>query len=111
MPHTQTGSRQPHKRRSLMWCGKKFLVSLLMTAWLSFTSANATIIPSLDLPALVRDANLIVVGTVESVWEEGRISINIQGHTVRARRRVARLHVDRVLKGQSSQSSISFRFL
>lgn len=84
------------------------VVNLLL---LSLASFSAIPIPALDLPALTREANLIVVGEATGVLEAGRETIDVHGQLIPARRMVATLRVDRAVKGQPNAMFISVGFL
>jgi hypothetical protein len=84
-----------------------FLVAMLMNP----ASVSAIPVPALDLPELTAASDLIVVGQVLAIREEGRTTINTQGGPVQARQMVATLRAFRVLKGQAGAPSVSFGFL
>ena len=71
----------------------------------------SALVAPLDLPALTKEADLIVVGRVESVKNRDLITVNVEGRPMQAQRRVASLHVDRVIKGQADMTTLSFDFL
>lgn len=88
------------------------LIPLIMLS-LSLTQgarAGSTITPSLDIPALTRDASIIAVGEVISIREADRGDYEIRGQLMPARRMGATFRTDRVLKGEAS-SELSFSFL
>ena len=70
---------------------------------------KTTLVPGLDVPALTRDASLIVVGQVISIQEEERGRYEIRGIVMSARRMKAFFRVDRVLKGEAG-AELSFSF-
>ena len=72
---------------------------------------SATPIPALDLPGLAGGADLVVVGQVTGVREEGRSTISTQGRSIPARKMAATLRADRVLKGRFSAAVVTFGFL
>lgn len=72
---------------------------------------SAIPIPALDVRALTNGADLIVVGRVTDLWEEGPSKIEMQGQSIPARRIVAVLSTVRILKGGFNGSTVSFRFL
>ena len=79
---------------------------------LSLVPAKGIPVPGINLPALTHGAHLIVVGQVTTVREEGRTRIDRQGRqSIPARRMLATLVVDRVLKGQAEGATISVGFL
>lgn len=71
----------------------------------------STLTSPLNLSALTEGADLIAVGSVAMVWEEGSTTINTQNRSIPARRMVALLHVQSVLKGQADSSTLNFKFL
>ncbi|HXG66530.1 MAG TPA: HEAT repeat domain-containing protein [Blastocatellia bacterium] len=83
---------------------------LLITSVVQLAVARPVPVPSLDVPALTRDASLIVVGQVISVQEGERGNYEIREHVRPARRMQASLRVDRALKGETG-SELSFMFL
>lgn len=74
---------------------------LLLVLFLGFTLATATVKPSLNLTALTRDAEVVVVGKVMSVTEIGRTQIEVGEAKVGARMMRGDMHVNRVIKGQA----------
>ncbi len=67
-------------------------------------------IKPLDLDDLASKAQLIVVGEVTSVREDGRTLVETSTAKVPARIMAGELRIDRVLKGPSGQQLLSFRF-
>jgi HEAT repeats len=90
---------------------KSSLMLLPVLMFLGFARAHAIPVPILDLAALTRDSDLIVVGQIANVWEEKRTSILTEGKAIPARQMLAQLQVERVLKGQLRQQDFSFRFV
>ncbi|SRR6266404_403590 len=82
------------------------VAAVLSLSW----QAEAIPIPALDLSALTRGADVIVVGLVRSVLQEESVRIDFQGQSIPARRMLASLHVNRTVKGLTSFREISFRF-
>ena len=74
-------------------------------------SQMSTPITPLDLSALTDRADLIAVGRVTTVSEEGSTTIDLQNSSIPARRMVALLTVNSILKGQADSSTLNFRFL
>lgn len=89
---------------------RKFLLIGFISLTVSVLPSLASLIPNLDLPALARDSDLIAVGQVIGVREDGPTTVNIQGNILSARGMEAELKLDRLLKGQISSSAISVRF-
>lgn len=63
-----------------------------------------------DVSALIRDANIIVVGEVTDVWEDGQEVSQFDGSSESGRLMRARFHIQRVLKG-NAEGELSFTFL
>jgi len=93
-----------------MRCRIMFAILLSATTFLGVVCSIAAPIPALDLPALVKESDIIVLGQVVSVKEEGRTTINIQGRSMAARRMVASLRADKILKGQLSAAGVPIVF-
>lgn len=74
-------------------------------------SQMSTPVSPLDLSALTDGADLIAVGRVTMVSEEGSTTIDIQNRSIPARRMVALLTVNSILKGQADSSTVNFNFL
>lgn len=70
----------------------------------------ASLIPNLDLTALASNSDLIAVGQVTGVREDGPTTVNIQGNILSARAMRAQLDIERLLKGESKGSTIVVRF-
>ena len=93
------------------------LISTLIVAKKSASSRlpasqMSTAMSPLDLSALTNDADLIAVGSVQTVWEDDSTTMNIQNRSVPARQMVALLNVKSILKGQAeSSTSLTFKFL
>lgn len=68
-------------------------------------------ISPLDLSALSDGADLIAIGRVTTVSEGGSTTIDLQNRSLPARRMVALLTVNNILKGQANSSTLNFRFL
>lgn len=77
---------------------------------MSLRPVMATPIPSLNLSDLVRDADLIAIGQVTRVREDGKTIIEQGGQSIAARRMIATLHVVRILKGTANSNSITVGF-
>jgi len=71
----------------------------------------SAIVAPVDLPALTKKADLIVVGRVDSVKNLDLITGNVEGRAMQAQRMVASLNVDRVIKGSAETTRLSFDFL
>ena len=73
--------------------------------------SSSSLSAPLNLTSLTDGADLIAVGSVVTVWEQGSTTIKIGNDLVAARQKVALLSVDRILKGQADGSSLNFKFL
>ncbi len=83
-----------------------FLLSMMLPS-----VAGATIVDGLDVTALTRDADLIVVGTVTSIEIQGDTTVVLRGGREAAgRSRLATVSVDQVLKGSPASANTTFRF-
>lgn len=71
--------------------------------------ATATIKPTLNVTALTKGSDVVVVGEVQSVTEAGRGRVEVGGKHVWGRVMNGELRVDRLIKGQVSKQ-ISFSF-
>src|SRR2546423_4321318 len=85
------------------------VLGLLVIVSLYPGADSAIPVPGLDVPALTRDASLIVVGQVISIQEVERGRYEIRGIVMSARRMKAFFRVDRVLKGEAG-AELSFGF-
>jgi hypothetical protein len=74
-------------------------------------SADAVLVPTLDLDKLTADATLITVGQVTLLREVEKATVQLGNRTVPARAMVAELHVDHVLKGINEASSLTIHFV
>jgi hypothetical protein len=70
----------------------------------------ATLVPQLDLGALTSQADLIAVGLVAEVYQEGATILDINGVTAEGHGMRARLAVERIIKGESPSGDLIFRF-
>ncbi len=95
--------------------GPQASVLLLAAAWVAWlllsASSEAILVPGIDLPALIRDSDLIVAGRVTHTRREGPATINLQGNILEARLMAAELEVERPLKGQAGTPIVAFKFL
>jgi hypothetical protein len=93
------------------------LMSMSMIALITFLpyvglmNVGATPIPTLDVPALTREANLIAIGRISSIEEQGHTNIEmVGGQSISARQMIATLRVNRMIKGRSDKPTLFFRF-
>ena len=82
---------------------KVLLASFVAAIW-----ARATLVPDLDLPALVDESDAIVVGEVVAVTPQGRTVAGGQSLSGASMR--AELRVEKVLKGSPQSQQITFHF-
>ena len=86
------------------------LFGLLMAASAFILPLWASPVPPLDLNALTSQADLIAVGRVTEVRQEGSTTLQIFGTALVAHRFLARLDPDRVLKGKKESGSLEFTY-
>jgi hypothetical protein len=67
-------------------------------------------IPSLNVPELAQQADLIVVGQITSVTPKEFHTAEIAGQTVRVQTMHGEMHVDQTLKGSINSSRVEFIF-
>ncbi|CAN5617065.1 hypothetical protein BH23ACI1_BH23ACI1_32910 [soil metagenome] len=67
-------------------------------------------IPARHLPELVDRADVVVVGTVTAIVDQGRSVVEMPGRQVPARRAVAEVAIEHVLKGLAESPRIAVRF-
>ncbi|MEK6322015.1 MAG: HEAT repeat domain-containing protein [Acidobacteriota bacterium] len=72
--------------------------------------ATASLVPTLILENLTRDADLIVAGEIKAVREEKPTTIDIHGLATPTRHLAAELQVHRMIKGKFDRPSLSFQF-
>lgn len=90
-------------------CRRLITICLCATV-LPVSRARASLVPDLDLKALASNSDLIAVGHIAGVREDGLAAVNIQGNILPARVMLAELDLERLLKGQSKTSTIIVRF-
>lgn len=76
---------------------KPFVYAVVCTLLPGGALANP--VPALHLASLIDSSDLIIIGTVESITEHGRIVVNIQGRDIPADVRRASVRADTILKG------------
>jgi hypothetical protein len=93
------------------------LVSMSLITLITFPlyvgliNVGASPVPTLDVPALTREASLIAIGRISSIKEQARTSIEIAGgRSITALQMIATLRVDRMIKGRSDKPTLLFRF-
>lgn len=72
--------------------------------------STATLVPSLDLDALTRAADVIAAGRIAEIHGEGSVTLEAAGSSVAARQMLAHLDVERMIHGQAPGGGIFFRF-
>src|SRR5215471_10894949 len=75
-----------------------------------WTIAISIPIPIFDVPDLVEKADLIPVGQILSVRQEGLAAVDVDGLHTQIRTMVAEMRVDQVLKGRIDSSQLRFEF-
>ncbi|MGO8733514.1 MAG: HEAT repeat domain-containing protein [Terriglobia bacterium] len=86
------------------------LTLLLVIAFLGARWGWSYLARPMDVSALIRDSNLIVVGEVTDVWEDGQEDYHFNGVSESGRLMRACLRIYRVLKGDAV-GQLSFAFL
>jgi hypothetical protein len=81
-----------------------WLSVVLLAAW----AAIAAPVPPLDINDLTLKAGMVVVGTIDSIWDGGPTSTMEDGSTITGRLIGGEILVDRVIKGQQV-TSIEFQ--
>lgn len=89
---------------------KKSILLLLIIISLPLGTSRARPVPALDLSALTRNADQIVIGKVIAISETGRSALVIQQQSVPVIHKDVTLRVHRVLKGDS-QPVLHFEML
>jgi len=67
-------------------------------------------IPALDLDDLTKNSDMIVSGEVLSLQEAGSTTIRVNSSEIRSHILAGRIHVARVLKGETRSPELSFQF-
>jgi hypothetical protein len=68
-------------------------------------------VPALDVTELVRNSEVIAVGAVQSVSDQGMTFIDVQGQRTKARSLTAEMLVDQTLKGTTDRVTVHVRFV
>jgi len=92
--------------RRVLW----LLTLLLIIVFLGARRGWSYLAPSMDVSALIRDSNVIVVGEVTDVWEDGQENYQFKGISESGRLMRGRLRIQRLLKGDAV-GELSFAFL
>jgi hypothetical protein len=87
------------------------LLNLCFVASVSVALANATVIPHLDVPNLCDKADLVVIGRVVGHQRLGTTSLGPGEGNMLASLMLARVDVEKVLKGHLDTPSVTFRFV
>ena len=67
-------------------------------------------VAALDLTALIKNSELIVVGRVVALRDGGELTVSVNGQSVRAHRTFGTLKVTRMLKGGGGRARIDIEF-
>ena len=92
---------------------RRFLFLLLVLLIIVFVGARwgwSYLAPPMDVSTFIRDANVIAVGEVIDVWDDGKENYQFNGVSESGRLMRARLLIHRVLKGDAA-GELSFAFL
>lgn len=92
---------------------RAFLHGLTIVVFCGHTAipTYATIVHPLDVAALVEASDVVAVGRVISVEEEGIATVDTLTGTARAKRFLATLDADQILKGEPESQLVYFRFV
>jgi len=86
------------------------MVLLALSVYVT-SSTSATVVHPINVPALVEASDLVVVGRVTSVQEQGSLTIDTPAGPALARGFLAGLQTDQVLKGNIESQNVYFEFL
>ena len=89
---------------------KRTGLTIVVTGFLILTSANSTLVPPLDVPLLVSEADTIALGQITSVTARGATTLDLGRGTIPANSFVAELRVDRFLKGAAPSPTLLVHF-
>jgi HEAT repeats len=85
---------------------------LLFAVMMLFNATSVAVpIPALDLPALTKESSLIVVGRIVSVRDAGEGVLSLQGRSIPVLKKIGKIQVSRILKGQHSDPMITIEFV
>jgi len=90
-------------------CQRELLAALAATLILVSQSSTSPTHP-VDLATLTADADVIVVGRVTGLTEQGKGTLDLPGGSVPAEHFIGSLKVDRVLKGHLETELLPFEF-
>lgn len=85
------------------------IIALASCCSLQITARAEPVAPR-NVPALTREADLIAVGRIGSVNDQGIQTLSIGGSVVPVRRMLAELTVTRILKGELNNTHVWFAF-
>jgi hypothetical protein len=86
-------------------------ITLFTIVVLFYVSSLAVPTPSLDLSKLTRESSLIVVGKIMSMRDTGEGVLSLQGRSIPVQKKIGKIQVSRILKGQSSEPTITFELV
>jgi hypothetical protein len=73
-------------------------------------AAGAAIVPAISLSNLVEQSDVVVMGTIGRVIDVGQTTVATANNTVLARRMIAEVHVDQILRGPMGLSMIRCQY-
>jgi len=83
---------------------KRPALTFIVMAFLATASANSTLVPPLDVPLLVNQADAVVIGQIISVTELGGTTLDLGRGPITATDFVAELRADKVIKSATPSS-------
>lgn len=84
---------------------------LITFSILMYEVASGAPVPSLDVPSVVEQSDVVVVGTVRSAQDAGPTSVGYGGKSLAAHLIRSEMEVDGVLKGDVDGRKLSFQFV
>ena len=89
--------------------GLRILLFAIMI--LFYATSVAVPLPPPNLPALTKESILIVVGKIVSVRDAGEGVLSLQGRSIPVQKKIGKIQVSRILKGQHSDPTITIEFV
>src|SRR5712692_384057 len=102
--------RHPKKSLEKRMRPLRLVFLLLIMMVLACTFSLSIPIPALDLDDLTKNSDMIVSGEVLSLQEAGSTTIRVNSSEIRSHILAGRIHVARVLKGETRSPELSFQF-
>src|SRR5262245_52641619 len=86
-------------------------ILLFAVMMLFYATSVAVPTPALNLPALTKESSLIVVGRIVSVRDAGEGVLSLKGLSIPVLKKIGKIQVIRILKGQHSDPTITVEFV